>query len=501
MSTSAVGSSGSMINVSGIVAQLMQIEQRPLEMVKSKISSANVSISAMSDLKSSVDSVYSKVAAVEDSLTWSAKAVSVDQSTVLSASVSSANAASIGSVQVSGARLATAQRTVFGNFNPAANNASLGYLGFTDADTALSGFGGSGELKITIPDDSSLLVAADNGVGDEYTFPLNGYTLTEIRDSVNETLAGKVRADLVNAGGSKGWVLVLTGAKIGASATFTASFDTQESHTSATPPVANPQTVQSAQNASATVGGIAVESETNTFENALPGLKFELRTAQASGEVATITVTDNAEKLKSNIKDFASSFSELIKKIRTLSRPKTENASAGPLASNSGVLSLSSGLMSAYGLGIRLNTSGSWADSSGNQIGQTTLDRSGQLYTQFSWALLGLDLGRDGTISVDETKLSNALSGKVGEALAGGFSSNLKTLLGTFRGTTGTVQNVIDSMRSTVSNLQNDQEKVQARIDRLRASYTAKYAALDAKLVSMNQTSSNVRSALAGLSA
>jgi len=112
-----------------------------------------------------------------------------------------------------------------------------------------------------------------------------------------------------------------------------------------------------------------------------------------------------------------------------------------------------------------------------------------------------LELSREGTLSVNSTRLSAALTGKVGEALSGGFASDLKAALNTFRGTSGTLQSVLDGMRTNVTNLRSDQEKVQARIDRLRSSYLAKYAALDAKLVQMRQTSSNVQAALSGLSA
>jgi flagellar capping protein FliD len=63
------------------------------------------------------------------------------------------------------------------------------------------------------------------------------------------------------------------------------------------------------------------------------------------------------------------------------------------------------------------------------------------------------------------------------------------------------MQNVLDSMRTNVTNLQGDQTKTQARIDRLRSSYLAKYAALDAKLVQMRQQSSSVQASLAGIRA
>ena len=89
----------------------------------------------------------------------------------------------------------------------------------------------------------------------------------------------------------------------------------------------------------------------------------------------------------------------------------------------------------------------------------------------------------------------------MGEAVAVGFTSELKTVLDSFRGPSGSMQTVLDSMRNNVTSLQKDAEKAQARVDRMRSMYLTKYSALDAKLVSMRQQSSNVQSALAGLRA
>jgi flagellar capping protein FliD len=187
-------------------------------------------------------------------------------------------------------------------------------------------------------------------------------------------------------------------------------------------------------------------------------------------------------------------------KIRALTKSGTPDAKAAPLASNSGVLSLSSSVMAAYSQGFRVNVPGVWQENDGTLVGRTVYE-AGESYTQLSWAHLGMELGRDGTITVDSSRLTAALEGKVGLAIAGGFGSSLKTVLNSFKGISGSMQNVLDSMRTNVTNLQGDQTKTQARIDRLRSSYLAKYAALDAKLVQMRQQSSSVQASLAGIRA
>ncbi|NDD12259.1 MAG: hypothetical protein EB072_06345 [Betaproteobacteria bacterium] len=489
MSTSAVSGSGSgsgsIINVAGIVNSLMQVEQRPLNSINDKISSANVSISAMSDLKSAVDAAYSAASAIENPLLLSAKTATLSDSTVARVTVTDSAAASLGAIGLTAVKLADVQRTKLSLPN-------------ATAPSALLAPAGSGSLSITIPDGSTILSDAERGsVFDPGAIDITNLTLEQVRDLVNERLAGKVRADLVNTGiGAEPWVLVLTGAQTGDSARF----DVQYEGASVNP-------FQSAQSAEAIVGGVTVKSETNVFTAAIPGVKLELLRARTVGGVlgandvsSLLTIGDNRSEVSAKVNAFASSFSALVQKIRTLSKPGSESSKPGPLASNAGVLSLSSGIMASYAQGFRATTPGVYAENDGSPIG-TTVSVAGVDYTRLSWAQLGLELSRDGNVSVDSARLASALNGKVGLALSGGLTSDIKSILDSFRGSSGSMQNVLDSMRSNVTNLKGDAEKVQARIDRLRAAYTAKYSTLDAKLVSMRQQSSNVQSALAGLRA
>jgi flagellar hook-associated protein 2 len=597
MSTSSVSGSGTVIDVNGIVNSLMQVEQRPLATISSKISSTNVSISAMSELKGAVDSVYSAVAAIESPLLLASKTVAVSDTSAIVATVTDSSTATVGLINVETTSLAQAQRiTVAGGF-------------FNSTTEALDPGAGDGMLKISIPPGSSLLTGASVDTGVDVEISVSGISLAAVRDQINTnaSLKSSIRADLVNTGkGEAPWVLVLTGLKTGASADFVAQFQSSSAvevsepsqsasgaqevivsamalanASSATlnsvgngellisiPPRSSllsgttsgaqfklstngktlnevrdlinndPQLALSIQadviqdgsgayvlqltgrvvdndgtffvsydnigrvaealNAHATVGGVAVESETNVFAHALPGVQFEVKKTTTPNAPISVQVSDNKAEITSKVSSFATAFTTLVQKIRTLTKPGSESAKPGALASNAGVLGLSASVMSAYSQGFRLTTPGELTQDDGALIGQTVYE-NGQSYTQLTWAHLGLELSRDGAVVLNAARLSDALSGSVGRALVGGFTSNLKASLDTFRGVSGSLQNVVDTMRTSVSNLKGDQEKTQARIDRLRASYIAKYAALDAKLVQMRQMSSNVQASLAGL--
>ena len=492
MSTSAV-TSGSMIDVNSIVNSLMQVEARPLQIVSTRISAANVSISAMGEVKSLVDAAYAAAGAIQDQIFLSSKSVSVADSAIVKASVVSSSLAGIGEVTIEDTRMAAAQRSTFSGFNSATEEMG----------------NGSGTLTIDIAAGSTLLSSGGSAVS--AVFDLQGQSLTAIRDQINanEELQGKVRAVLVNTGvGNNPWVLQLIGSTTGSLASFSANW-------SAHPDVDGGVTSQDAgvttgtgpfldlpgtganptpDNARATINGVVIESQTNVFENAAPGLRLEVLKTSVAGTSAL--VSDRRSDLQAKIKSFAGAYSALLLKVKDVTRPATDTVKAGALAGNSGVLGLSSRLFSAYVEGIKLSSDRTWVKSDGT----AAVDQLGKPLP-IRWSQLGLSVQRDGSVSLDEAELTAALSGPLGQSMLLGFSSSVRTALNTFRGSSGSLTTTIQAMQTTVSSLKTDQDRIQDRLQRTRTSLIAKYAALDSKLSQMSQLKSNLSSALAGLSA
>jgi flagellar capping protein FliD len=130
--------------------------------------------------------------------------------------------------------------------------------------------------------------------------------------------------------------------------------------------------------------------------------------------------------------------------------------------------------------------------------------------TQRSWSLLGLEVQRDGSVSVNSARLDEFLSGtgglSVAEAasfgsgaamLSNGFSTSaLATMLNTFRGTTGSLQSTLDYMNVSKQSLAREKTAETARLERTRAALVRKYSAVDAQLTKMNQMRSNIGAAL-----
>lgn len=489
MSTSSV-SGGNMINVQGIVSQLMAIEQQPLTTVSQRISAANVSISAMGEVRSRLDAAYAAAAAMENSMMLTGKSVSGGDATIVKASITTSGQAGVGEVTITNTQLARSQRSTFSGFSSA----------------TLEMGSGTGSLQIVADAGSSLV--ADGESAFSVSIDLAGKTLTQIRDAINdnEALSGKVSAALVNTGvGSNPWLLQISGVGLGASASFTATWTADDSVDGEITSIDGGETLGSgpaynaagtgaraARNAQAEINGVIVQSESNSFSQAVPGIKVELLKESEAG--TTLTVSDNRSELQSRVRQFASSVSDLLTKLRDLTKPGTADSKAGPLAGNSGVLSLTSQLLASYSQGIKLSEGRAWLNTDGTEA----LDANGNARS-LSFSRLGVSITRQGILSVNESELSSALASDLGSRLLLGFSSTIKDTLSAYRGSTGTVQNTIQTMQLNLSNLRSRQSDIQEKLERTRTTLLSRYAALDAKLTQMSQLNSSVSNALASL--
>jgi len=475
MSTSSVGSSGTMIDVQGIVSKLMSLESRPLSVLQGRVQTTQTSISAMGQLLSLVDNAYSAANAMQDGAMLASKAVSVTDSSIVKVSVSDSGQVPSGSFKFEALEFARSQRTVF--YGASANAVS-------DPSVAR----GSERLHLFNNNASSALGAFD------VTLDFSGSSLKEIRDQINshDDLKGKLSASVVRRADANGvpqdYVLVINGLATGADAGFTADWTSFG---------ADPMTrdepassgfgaygSQSARNALANVNGVAVGSSSNTFNEAVPGLSIEalkVRSGSTSAE-ASMTVSDNRAAFKERAQRFATALSDLNKKVRELTKPASDGVAAGPLSSNSAVLSISAGIFSSYVGGFSLKDDPS---------------------TTHYWNKLGFDYARDGSVSFSGSKLDQLMddSSGFGQRLFAGFTSSIHSTLGSFRGVSGAIQSGINVMQSRLSELRSNQTDTQAKLEARQKLLLSQYAALDARLVGMGQQRNNVISALGSLSA
>jgi len=474
-----------MIDVQGIVSKLMTIEQKPLTATQGRIKTAQSSISAMGQLMSLVDAVYSSANAIQDRSMLTSKSASVSDSATAKVTVVDSAQAPTGSFNFEAIEFARAQRSVFYGVD---TSSSPGGSDDRILDPTLGR--GNERVRIYTTDPSSSYGSLD------VTLDFSGASLNQIRDEINQhaDLRGKISASVVRRSDANGvaqdYVLVINGLQTGSAASFTADWSSFSggSVTKDVPAASGANQgfgsfgSQTPQNAVARVNGVVVGSSNNVFSDAIPGLSIEAlkKTTSSTNASVSINVGDSRGSLKARFQALASAITDFNKKVAELTRSGTTSTSPGPLASNSAVLSITAAISSSYSAGFTLN------------------DLPG---TTYYWSKIGLDFGRDGSVSFDGSKLDQALdsSANFAASMLAGFTSSLYTTVSSLRGASGSIQSGISTMQVRLSSLRSDETTLKSKLEARQKLLLAQYASLDSKLVSMGQQRTNVTQALASL--
>jgi flagellar hook-associated protein 2 len=185
-----------------------------------------------------------------------------------------------------------------------------------------------------------------------------------------------------------------------------------------------------------------------------PGLTVDL----LKTGTATVSVTQSASTLRDAVTAFATSFNAAVDE---LDLHRGENA--GALSGNSIVTELSRSLREVAGY---------------NGTGIPNLDA------------IGLSFDRFGHLVLDETAFNDAAATDLDEAFAflAGFAESAGELLDQLEDPVdGLIDSAIDSLNRQITEQDNRIAENQARVDQIRESLTAKIAAADALIASLEQ--------------
>lgn len=140
-----------------------------------------------------------------------------------------------------------------------------------------------------------------------------------------------------------------------------------------------------AKNSVLVVDGVTVERAGNTVSDLVPGVTLNLLKADA-GNAVTIGSSYDSDTLKTAVGNYVAAYNELMGMLNTATKPGTNGDAAGPLASDRTARDLKrmlSGLSS-----------------------KTLLSGAGPA----SLAEIGIKTNRDGTLSIDDAKLTAAVT-------------------------------------------------------------------------------------------
>lgn len=385
---------GSGLDIEKLVSQLVAAEGRPAsQRLDRNEAQLQARISAYGTLKGAFSSFQNSLNSLTSLSGFQSKSASSSDKEV--ATVTSTNAAAAGSYDLEVFELAKSQRLVS---DPAAG-----------ADfTALNEVVGTGSLTFSFGtvgyDDNTDSVTGFTQDSDQAvrTVDITDGSLTGIRDAVNAADIG-VNASIVFDGTN--YRLGFSAEDTGAANAMQISVSDDDGNATDAAGLSrlnfNETTNfllqnQAAQDASATLNGVAISSASNTLDEAVEGLSFNLLGAGTT----SVTVKSDPGTITKNVEAFVKGYNQLSSTMKQLSSYDPETGRAGIL----------NGDVSLRGLESRLNrvlgTPLEGADSNYQILAQIGITRTGS----------------NGSLELDKSKLEAAIQDNP-EAVTGLFAA------------------------------------------------------------------------------
>ncbi len=374
---------GSNLDVSGIVGQLMSIEQRPLAALNKKEADYQAKISAYGNISgalSTFQTATEELTKLEKFETVKATSSDADAFTA-----SASEEATTGNHSLVVKTLAQAQRL-----------AAAGQI----SDTASIGTGVPSKLTFDFGSISGGRFDAANGKYSDASFASNGQgiktvtidsgnnTLQGIRDAINAAKIG-VTASIINDGSDSPYSLTLSADNIGSSNSLKVSVagDTDLSKLVAHDPAATQNLTQNvtAQNSVFIVDGVTVNKAGNSVADVIPGVTLDLK--KTTEKPVTLTIAHDSSTITTLVQSFVKAFNDLNKTLQDLTAFNPATKQGAVLQGDSTVRLLQSQMRNILNTPVS-NTGGTL----------TTLSK------------IGVTIEKDGSMVLDTSKLNTAIN-------------------------------------------------------------------------------------------
>jgi flagellar hook-associated protein 2 len=479
MATIASPGIGSGLDVSSIVTQLVSLERRPIEQLQTQASTIQAKLSSFGLLQSYAGNLRDISDRLAKPEFWEGNAATTSDGA--SVGVSAASTASAGSYLVSVSALAQAH--------------SLASKAYASSTSSV----GTGTLRIEVGtwnDDLTAFTADAAKVPVDITVAAGSDSLDDIMAQINAAHAG-VTASIVND--TSGARLVLTSNATGAAnavrITATTDDDGNTADANGLSALAfNPAVVagqmsqsQAGKNTTATINGLPVSSATNKLENMISGVTLTLYKQTTSP--VEVKVAQDTATLKKAVTDFAKAFSDMNVYINQQTKYDAASKKGAALQGDRATLALQNNLRSLF------------TDSSSASL----------VYARLSD--IGLEIQSDGSMKVNDTKLSAAMaahpdevaklftSTAASDSSEHGFAVRAKSLTAALISSDGAITTRTKGLRDSITRNQHDQERLEKRVALVQARLTKQYGALDTMMSRISATNSSLSQALSALQA
>lgn len=473
---------GSGLDVNSIVTKLVAIERQPIEKLQQQSTAIQSKLSSFGLLQSYMSNVRDIADRLSTPSFWTANtATSSDAGVAVSATAT----ASAGSYSVAVSQLAGPQSLASKVFASSATTVGNGTLrievgGWNAAQTVFTPNALKTPIDIVIaPGQDSLdaiksqINTANAGVTASIVNDANGARL--VMRSVATGVASAVRVTATDGDG----VNNDTG---GLSAL---AFDPPNAA-----PVVPPATGQMAQTLAgkdtlASINGLAVTSASATLANVIDGVTLTVNSVTTTA--ATVTVGLDTATQRKAIADFAKALSDVNSYISTQTKYDATTKKAAALQGDRATLTVQStirsmmvGSSSASGSFARLND-------------------------------VGVELQKDGTLKINDSRLSAALTNPAEVAKlfsnaspdatsAQGFGVRAKALATALLGSDGAITTHSKGLRASIQRNADAQQTLEDRVAMTQARLQKQYSALDTLMSQITSQNNSLTQSLAGLS-
>jgi len=299
-------------------------------------------------------------------------------------------------------------------------------------------------------------------------------SLLDIQDAINDAADNPgVQASIVTA--ADGAHLLISSTDTGASQEITITV----SGGSGLEPFAfdpesgtNPMTeLEAAADASVKIDGYTINSASNEISGAIQGLTLDLLKA-GPGTTIPVSISRDEEGAKKAVSEFVTAYNSLILTISELTSYDAESETAGTLLGDSAVR------------GIK--------DALRRELSDTLSDTTAAFRTLSE---IGITTKTDGNLELNAEDLSEALTqnfdavGLVFATADEGVAIRLDTVLETVLSSSGAIENRELTLKDRIERVEEQRDKLDLRMESVRARYEAQFTAMDQLLSELSNTS------------
>lgn len=424
MSTFSVDGLISGLNTTEVINKLLEIERAPVRKLEARKSEANARLAAWRALNTKLTTLRERAGALARSLTYQAAKATTSDTGVLVASAAT------------GAPSGTYSLTV----NRLASTHQVSTDTYADKDAQVFG---TGTLTVTV-----------NGNVTDVTIADGQNSLSGIASAINASGAG-VYAAVVQVDG--GYRLLLTSRTSGAAGAI--SVDTS-GLAGGSEVLGFPHELSPAQDAEVVLGtgpgAVTVHRPTNTVTDLLPGVTLALA---GTGSV-TVTVEQDLEAVKKAVRDFVAAYNDVVDSLSQYGRYDPETKQRGALQGDGTLQRIQAQLPDAV---LRTEVAGQ------------TLKRLSDL---------GVRVGRDGRLTLDESKLADALQGRFDEArrVLEASGARLRDVADGLTKVDGPVWLAVDALNGRIRSYDQQITRWEDRVERKRDQLVRMFTELEKSL-------------------